>query len=553
MSGPKTEPRVSAETLTLPGMEIDPPQVPVIDTSGALTPRSTNDSFMRRAAAGLWGWTKEHGPLLLILLAQAVATFRLANTAFQDEATYLYVGHHEIALLLHHAPTYDTYPTYLSGSPMLYPILGAAVEGMFGLGGARNLSLIFMLLTTIALFSITRHLFGRGAAIGAAAVFALSSSVLFMGHLATFDAPALLLLALAAWIVVRFAHRSFAIALFAAPLLLLASATKYAAFAYVPSVVVLAVLAAVGVSGWWRSILRGLALGVFTAALFAVAWVATAPSLHLGVHVTFLSRALGSDTPVVVLQKSALVAGGILLLALLGAVFLCLFRRWPSVEAQRTLVRTRSQRVYLGILLLVTGLLAPASQAHLHTLTSMPKQVGFGLLFAAPLAGVALARLLGANSQDPKRLGLVLAICVALAWNGLVQSHVQFASWPNSTSLNQALRTQIRPVVGRYLVEDYEVQRYYLSDLAQPYQWAGTYTFTYTNAKGKVYTGLAAYQQALTDKYFDVVVLRFGPTATLDEELLPLLSTGTSYSLIATEPVTSTLGDGSWYIYRANR
>ncbi len=507
---------------------------------------------MRHAAAGLWEWTKDHGPLLLILLAQTIATVRLANTAFQDEATYLYAGHHEIALLLHHTPTYDTYPTYLSGSPMLYPVLGAAVEGMFGLGGVRNLSLIFMLLTTIALFSLTRHLFGRSAAIGAAAVFALSTSVLFMGHLATFDAPALFLLAVAAWIVVRFAERSFAFALLAAPVLLLASATKYAAFLYVPAVVALAVLAAVGVAGWRRSILRGLALGVVTTALFAVAWVATSASLHLGIHVTTLSRQLGADEPSVVLQKVAVWGGGILLLALLGAAFLCLYRRWPSVEAQRTLVRTRGQRVCLGVLLLTTGLLAPATQVHLHTLTSLPKHIGFGLLFAAPLAGVALSRLLGTNSQDPKRLGLVLAICMALAWNGLVQSEVQFASWPNSTSLDQVIRTQIRPIVGRYLVEESEVPRYYMGDLTQPYQWAGTYTLTYTNAKG-TYTGLTAYQKAIDDKYFDLVVLRFGPTALLDEQLLPLLSQGKNYSLIATEPFTATLGNGSWYVYRANR
>ena len=95
--------------------------------------------------------------------------WRLQNTAFQDESLYLYAGHREIAQLLHHTPTYDNYASYFSGAPFLYPVLGAAADHLAGLAGARALSLLFMLATTAMLHGLSRRLFGRPAALLAAA------------------------------------------------------------------------------------------------------------------------------------------------------------------------------------------------------------------------------------------------------------------------------------------------------------------------------------------------------------------------------------------------
>ncbi|HET9973050.1 MAG TPA: hypothetical protein VFQ68_32775, partial [Streptosporangiaceae bacterium] len=50
--------------------------------------------------------------LLAILLLQAVLSLRLHNTAFEDEATYLYAGHMELQHLLHGAALQGQYASY---------------------------------------------------------------------------------------------------------------------------------------------------------------------------------------------------------------------------------------------------------------------------------------------------------------------------------------------------------------------------------------------------------------------------------------------------------
>ena len=61
----------------------------------------------------------------------------------------------------------------------------------------------------------------------------------------------------------------------------------------------------------------------------------------------------------------------------------------------------RFRRAALGVVLTGTALLAPAYQAHLHTDVSFLKHIGFGLFFAAPMAGFGLARLMGDYSAAP--------------------------------------------------------------------------------------------------------------------------------------------------------
>ena len=63
--------------------------------------------------------------LFAILCVQAALSLRMSNTAFEDEALYLYSGHLEIAHLLHGAPLQGNYASYFSGAPVLYPVLGA--------------------------------------------------------------------------------------------------------------------------------------------------------------------------------------------------------------------------------------------------------------------------------------------------------------------------------------------------------------------------------------------------------------------------------------------
>ena len=108
-------------------------------------------------------------------------------------------------------------------------------------------------------------------------------------------------------------------------------------------------------------------------------------------------------------------------------------------------------------------------------------------------------------------------------------------------------------MTGRYLAEESEVPRYYTADLTEPYQWFGTYFFTYTDHSGQQLAGVPAYKQAITDEYFDVIILRYGPTAALDLQIDPQLKAQHGYTLVAVVPANDSYGLGNYYIWRANR
>ena len=88
------------------------------------------------------------GPLAAILAAQACLSLLLAvsNTAFEDEALYIWAGHVELAQWFHGAHgLVSPFTRYLSGAPQIYPPLAALADSAGGLLGARILSLAFML------------------------------------------------------------------------------------------------------------------------------------------------------------------------------------------------------------------------------------------------------------------------------------------------------------------------------------------------------------------------------------------------------------------------
>jgi hypothetical protein len=217
-----------------------------------------------------------------VLLAQLVLSLTLRNTIFDDEALYLLAGHHEIAHLLHGTALPENYASYFSGSPYVYPVIGAAIDGLLGLAGVRAVNLLLLLLTTVLLFQVTRRLAGNRAGLFAALVFAGSEPALFVGRLATYDALAIFLLAGATWIVVVGAE-SFRVRrlLLAAPILVLAAATKYAALLHVPTVLALAGLSSARASGWRRG-LRDCALLTATTALLGKLLLIALPQLALG-------------------------------------------------------------------------------------------------------------------------------------------------------------------------------------------------------------------------------------------------------------------------------
>ncbi|MGE5136804.1 MAG: glycosyltransferase family 39 protein [Gemmatimonadota bacterium] len=485
------------------------------------------------------------GVLAAILVMQALLSLRMQNTAFEDEALYLYAGHMELGHFLSGYALQGNYPSYFSGAPVLYPVLGAVADSLGGLAGARAVSLAAALAATALLYALTRRLFNERVGLCAALIFSVTESALVLGHLATYDASALFLLALAAWIVVRSAASWLPLYLLAAPVLALAVAGKYASLLFVPTVVGLTALA-----GWpyrgWQALIRPVVLAAVTGELLIWALHQAGKVYLTGIEFTTTSRAHGS-TPATALALDCVKWGGLpFALAVVGAVA---YARRPENEAGEQIAPAggRWRRSLLGLALTGTALLAPAEQLRLHTETSLYKHIGFGLLFAAPLAGVGLARIVGDHFR---RAQLGIAIWGAALVLGMVQAHELFSSWPDSSLYVQEFSRYLRPG-AHYLAEVDEVPIYYLrlNPAAQPYQFSSTYFLGYTTPQGRYLTGTAAYRAAIRDGYFRVISYNYQVTPALDAVIARTLQSDPRYRLAAAIPNRNGTSAGADYVW----
>ncbi|MEU2872268.1 glycosyltransferase family 39 protein [Streptomyces olivoreticuli] len=488
------------------------------------------------------GWVSR-AVLLCILAIQAVLSLRLSNTAFQDEALYLYAGHMELDHLLHGAELPVDYNAYFSGSSSLYPVLAALADSAFGLAGARALSLACMLGTTALLYSFTRRMFNERVALAAAALFAVTQSTIVLGNFATYDAAALFLLTLATWIVVRTDRAPVAAVLLAAPVAALAVGVKYAAALYLPTILVLAVLTAWPHRGK-RSLWRGVALAAGIAALLGIALLAS--DVLAGVQKTTTGREHGTESALALLQRSAGWGGLLFATACVGAISYA--RRGRMNESPRSLSMSgpgRRRRVMIGLVLCGTALLAPAYQMYLGTGVSLFKHVGFGLLFAAPMAGIGVSRLVGAHFRYPQ-LGILLWVVMLCV--GLAQSTWRFGVWPNSTQLVDVLRPYVNDK-GRYLGGTHEVAVYYLRGQTSQRQWTPTDNISYQDSRGATHTGEDGYKRALDDGWFDLVVLDGLATGGTDALIADNLKANARYRLLATIPFENSSGTGAYRVW----
>ena len=458
-------------------------------------------------------------PLFAVLTVQAVLSLRLiwSNTAFQDEALYLRAGHLEWARWLHQAPIPD-FPSYFSGAPVIYPPLGALADSIGGLAAARILSLCFMLGVTSLLWATTARLYGRRAALLAAGLFATLAGTQFLGALATFDAMALFLLALAAWLGIRSADCQFrtrtALLVASGATLAVADAVKYATALFTP-----VVLAAVALAVWrkhqggaWLA-----ALGTVLCSwlvLAAAAVVAGGQDYWLGITSSTLSRPR-SDVPVTTILHSAYVwTSLILVLAVLGAVL-----------ASR--VKTRGR--FLPAVLAAAVLLVPAEQARLHTTVSLQKHVVFGAWFAAIAAGYAMARLSRVDPGYGWAPVMALPIAASTLFGSMGQAASLYKVWPNAAGVVSVLRSAIHSHPGNYLAEDYDVEAYYLRAEVPWQRWSNTYYFSY---RGEL-PGAPSYQTAINSHYFSLVILNFGDTAATDVQITADMRQAGGYYVLA--------------------
>jgi MFS family permease len=441
-------------------------------------------------------------PVLAILIVQAALNLRMvwSNTAFQDEALYLWAGRLEWAHWLHGAPM-PVFATWFSGAPVIYPPLGALADSIGGLAGARALSLMFMLAATMLLWGTTTRLFGKRAALFATALFATLANTQFLGAFATYDAMALMLIALATWLGVRAltAGRRPRIAMLigAASILALADAVKYAAILFDPVTVAVVSMAAWRLRGWRTSLSTGLVMSGALLTVLLGASLVSGPAYWHGITSTTLERPAAADSTIVILQRSYAWTSLIIVISAIGIV---LARR-----------EVRVGRMLIAVLAL-TDLLVPAEQVRVHTTTSLQKHVDYGAWFAVMAAGYAMGRV----SQLNKGVGwapvLFLPILAFTVYSSSGQAGQLFDGWPKAASLINALRPELKHEKRPILAEgdEYSVIPYYLGSEVSYRQLRTTYDFTYTDPRNHHVIGMpTSFSDAIGNGYFGMVVLDY--------------------------------------------
>jgi hypothetical protein len=509
---------------------------------GASAPVGGRHGAPRRGRAGergvaggrLWG-----GWLLLVVLAvQTVLSLRLvrADTAFEDEATYLWAGHLEWAHWLHNVPL-PTFSAYFSGAPVIYPPLGALADSIGGLTGARVLSLAFMLGSTALLWGAAARLYGRRAAFFAAALFAVGGPVLHLGAFATYDALSVLLVALAAWCVVRASGDGDATGwmVTAGAALALANATAYSSALADPVVLAVAVLVALPAGGR-AAARRAAVLLIVMIALVAVGLLAGGSAYLTGIGQTTVARVGGTDSPLSVLADAWAWTGVVAVLAVCGAVI------GAAARAGRA-------RAWLLAVLAIAAALGPLEQARLHTTASLDKHLAAGAWFAAIAAGYAVDRFAAAAPAGRTQALTSGACLVALVFPvalGAGQSRALATSWPNSSAFIAIFRPLAGHGTGRLLVEDASIPRYYLASGSQWQRWSSTRNIVLpsgastggpASAAGVTGAGNAGvFAEFITRGYFSYVALNFADTTALDHQIATELHRSPHYHIIDVIP-----------------
>jgi hypothetical protein len=444
--------------------------------------------------------------LAVILLVQLVLGLSLHNTISGDEAVYAEAGHAVIAHWLH-GTHLANFGSYFSGSVSLYPVLSAVLERIGGLALERAFSTACMLAVTTLLFLTARRLVGVGAALWGALLFATYAPTLFLSRLATFDAPSLLMLALATYLGVRAAQSGRPWALLAVgPLLALAYGTKYVTVEFDPVIIALiVVLALVAQSRRRALLLAGTAVGSLALSAVVTLLLLTNTDSRGIRNTSSPGRHVLHPASYQTMAWLALRHGGVLFaLALLGAWLTPKRYRWVAAVG-------------------VAGVLTPVvTQSLIHESTSIFKHMAFGLYFSAPYAGLAVARLLRRGPRHPLRSGVAAAVLLYCLVSGqlLVRGTFDYG-WPNSAKTLAYVETQVTPT-GEYLAEDNSIWAYSLADRTRVDQWGSTYAYYYYTPTGTL-SGKAAMLAAIRARHFQLVIFEDDVTRALDLQLLPTL------------------------------
>jgi putative flippase GtrA/glycosyltransferase involved in cell wall biosynthesis len=429
-------------------------------TSPANTPAATFESEVRQAARRTRG--RLLYPLTAICAVQVGLSLTLvwSNTAYLDEANFLWVGRLELAHWLHGTswPSTSAY-RFLSGSPAIYPPVGALADNLGGLAAARILSLVFMLGATILLCLTASRLIGRTGALIAAALWALSEPAMRLAF-ATPDPLSIFLTALAAWLIVQAGYRRHRgeLILAAALILSLANATAYWGLVVDPVVIAFAALA-------WLRVMRpqqSLSCAAWLTAAWALcfALVMTASHSWSGLFSTLSAPSAAGDQSVSSAMSEVWGYAGLTLgLAIIGAL---------------VILRSEHQSNFV----LAGGLCFAAyliTNLHYQTTWTLDKNLAYGIWFAVIAAGYATGKLI---RWVPGSRPQLAALCCAAALiypatTGWESAWQRYHAWPDAKAFVSAFRPIEAHSPGHIYLPGHEanIAEYYTREVSDWTRW----------------------------------------------------------------------------------
>ena len=374
------------------------------------TARELEDSDRRTGVVS--GYERAALAVVGLWLVVCLATIDY-NGPFFDEAIYITAGQRT----LEGFAGSDGYLRWFAGS-LLWPVLAGMGYNVAGLAGTRAVALGFAAVAFVACLRATRNLFGSRAAFWTAVALALSGPFVALARLGVFDALALAGLAVSLLAVTELARSDnrgwlvLAVASFA-----LAVLSKY------PTA--LMGLPLLGVLYALRPRKAGLDTGIF-----GVAGLAVAVAYYLPVReeiTQFVGWRPGNVptfgvTPLMAWYARLYLAGAPLLLAVWG---------WCLARGRRGLA---------GILVLSLTIW-PAYHVLSGNAVSENKHTVYALLFAYPLAGLALSRLWASLWGRPPALVIVTGLAVL----GFVQVEQANRAWADVRPAADYLVHRVRP------------------------------------------------------------------------------------------------------------
>ncbi|MBV9485278.1 MAG: glycosyltransferase family 39 protein, partial [Frankiaceae bacterium] len=457
-----------------------------------------------------------------ILLLQAVLCFRLTNGLEEDEALSINAGHQMIGHLLHGTAT-PAFGRYFGGIPSVFAVPAAMLDHIGGPDLVRATNTVLVLLATVLVYLTARRMVGQGAALLAAAVFAINPTTIFVARFASADAPCLLFLAASLYFAVVAVERR-AYPWLAGALLSTAVAEKYVVILFVPGVLITAAAFNLRTLGAQQT--RRLMLRITIATLLGLAvWAAVGHGDWSG----FGRNALGGHTideiAGLTLWRDGWDYVGVLALASVVTAAVLRGRRW------------------LTVVLCAAGLIPVLVEIVYQESASLQRNIALSMVFLAPVLGLLGAALLSPGRFLGARAPLAVVGSAVLLSSGMGTSAAMIHGWPTSTSINSALRYYAHDGSQRFLVDGSDLPAYYLSDVTSYGQWSSTLDDRYASPGG-----VTRLRTDIESGAYRLVLYRDnGATPALDRSMIPTLRT--RYTLVAKVPVTNDNNHAYWSLW----